>query len=222
MAYDDPSRLYFFLDFISHNAWLAWYRIGEIANRHGLVLEPVPVLFGGLLKAHGQLGPAEVPPKSRWMIGNVLRKAQRYGIPIAPPASHPFNPLLALRVACCELPAAQRIALCDRLFRAAWVESRALQETEVVAAVLREAGLDAEALLQEAAREPAKVALRINTESALAAGVFGVPGMIVRGQFFWGFDDLDDLEGFLNGAPAPGVEQLAPWLRVRPSVQRVR
>jgi 2-hydroxychromene-2-carboxylate isomerase len=220
--YDDPSRLYFFLDFISHNVWLAWYRIGAIADRHGLTLEPVPVLFGGLLKAHGQLGPAEVPPKSRWMIGNVLRKAQRDGIPIAPPASHPFNPLLALRVACCERLPAQRVALCDRLFRAAWVESRALQSAEVVAEVLREAGLDADAVLQQAAQPAAKDRLRINTETALQAGVFGVPAMRVRGQLFWGYDDLADLSRFLEGEPPLSAEQLAPWLQVRPSTQRPR
>ncbi len=61
--FDDPRRLYFFFDFISHNAWLAWNRVPALAQRHGLQFEPVPVLFAGLLNAHGQKGPSSA---SRW------------------------------------------------------------------------------------------------------------------------------------------------------------
>ncbi len=88
----------FLFDYISHNAYLAWTQIGVVAARHGREVEPEAVLFAGLLNAHGQLGPAEIPSKARWMMLDVARKARRLGVPIAPPASHPFPPLLALRV----------------------------------------------------------------------------------------------------------------------------
>jgi 2-hydroxychromene-2-carboxylate isomerase len=217
-----PNHLYFFLDFISHNAWLAWHQAPALAAQHGLVLEPVPVLFAGLLKAHGQIGPAEVPAKSRWMIWNVLRKARQQGIPLAPPHSHPFNPLLPLRVACCELPRAQRLDLINRLFRAAWVEGRAVSEPDVVSAVITEAGLDADRLMAEAQGEPVKARLRENTEAAIAAGVFGVPSMMVREELFWGFDDLEHLDNFLHGADPLGDDReiYADWFKVRASAQR--
>ncbi|HSW14775.1 MAG TPA: 2-hydroxychromene-2-carboxylate isomerase [Solimonas sp.] len=222
--FDDPQKLYFFFDYISHNAWLAWNRAPALAQRHGLVLEPVPVLFAGLLNAHGQKGPAEVPAKSRWMLWNVLRKARQLGIDLAPPHSHPFNPLLALRLSCCALPAPQRLALIEALFRATWAESRPVSEAEALRPLLAETGLDADTWLSAASSEPAKSQLRDNTDAAVAAGVFGVPAMRVRGELFWGFDDLEYLELFLQGADPLGADRSAyqDWLYVRPSAQRLR
>src|SRR5690349_12025805 len=128
----NPAKLYFFFDYISHNAYLAWHKVPALASAHGLALEPVPVLFAGLLKAHNQVGPAEVAPKARWMIWNVLRKARYHGIPLAPPHSHPFNPLLPLRLSCIDMPREQRQELITRLFRATWAESRAVQMPDVM------------------------------------------------------------------------------------------
>ena len=76
--------LRFYFDLISHNAWLAWARLPAICAEHELQLQPIPVLFAGLLKHHGQVGPAEVAPKREWMLRNVLRKSHAHGIAIAP------------------------------------------------------------------------------------------------------------------------------------------
>lgn len=222
--FDDPQRLYFFFDYISHNAWLAWNRAPELARRHGLIFEPVPVLFAGLLNAHGQKGPAEVPAKSHWMLWNVLRKAQQLGIPLAPPHSHPFNPLLPLRLSCCALPAERRFALIDALFRATWAEGRPVSDADTLRAVLAESGVDADTWLTDAASEAVKKRLRDNTDAAVTAGVFGVPTLRVRGELFWGYDDLEYLELFLQGRDPLGASRdgYAAWLQVRPSAQRVR
>jgi hypothetical protein len=110
----------FDFDFVSPNAYLAWTRLPALAERHGRALEPVPVLFAALLEAHGQLGPAEVPPKIRWMTRNNLRKAAVLGVELNPPAFHPFNPILALRVSSLVLDPSRRRALIDALFRAVW------------------------------------------------------------------------------------------------------
>lgn len=224
MSFSDPKKLYFFFDYISHNAYLAWTRMPALAREHGLALEPVPVLFAGMLSHYKQIGPAEIPAKSRWMLWNVLRKAGQHGIPIAPPASHPFNPLLPLRVSCCDFPDPLRITLTDRLFRAAWAESRAVATAETVRELLAGLGLDAEHTLLQAQSEPVKQRLRQNTEGALAAGVFGVPGMMVRNELFWGFDDLEYLEMFLQGRdPLPADRSAySAWLAIKPSAERKR
>src|SRR5689334_8313045 len=121
------------------------------------------------------------------MLWNVLRKAKLHDIPIAPPASHPFNPLLPLRVSCALDDVAAQARLVDRLFRATWAESRAVNDPQVLRALLGELGLEADALLAAAASEPVKQRLRENTEGALAQGIFGVPTMAVNGELFWGF-----------------------------------
>lgn len=222
----DPATLHFLFDFISHNAYLAWGRARDIASRHDLRFEPVPVVFGAMLSAHGQIGPAEVPPKSRWMLRDVLRKAAMLDLPIAPPHSHPFKSLVPLRWACCEsLAPDARLRLIHALWRATWAEGREVSDPAVVADVARRAGFDADALAQEAESEPVKQRLRANTDGALAAGAFGVPTIFVQGgeQMFWGFDDLAFLEQALEGRdPLGPSHDFSAWMQVKPSVQRRR
>lgn len=189
----------FCFDYISSNAYLAWAALPELAARHGYRVEPVPVLFAGLLEAHGQLGPAEVRAKALWMWKNNLRKAALLGVPLQPPAFHPFNPLLALRVSSLPREADARHALVDALFRAVWVEQRHVSEPEVVEGVALAVGLDGPRLVAEAAEPAAKQQLRERTDAAIAAGVFGVPTMLVGDELFWGYDDLPYLERFLAG-----------------------
>jgi 2-hydroxychromene-2-carboxylate isomerase len=81
------------------------------------MVDPSPVLFAALLDATGQKGPAEIPRKRAYTFKDVVRSAHRLGVAIAPPASHPFNPLLALRVASADLAEDQRRALVDAPLR---------------------------------------------------------------------------------------------------------
>ncbi|MGB1579927.1 MAG: 2-hydroxychromene-2-carboxylate isomerase [Nevskiales bacterium] len=214
----EPIRFYF--DYISHNAYLAWTQINKLAKVYERKVEPVPVLFAAFLNHYGHKGPAELPAKSRWMIRDVIRKAEQLNVPLRPPASHPFNPLLALRLSCIDMPAVDKRRMIDGLFRATWAESREVSNPQVLGAVLTNAGLDAQALLAEAAEESIKARLRSHNEAAIEAGVFGVPSMQVDGELFWGYDDLRYLEMFLSGRDPYDPARLGPWLQVRPSSQR--
>lgn len=194
-----PSTVRFYFDFISSNAYLAWQVVPQLAARYGLELEPVPVLFAGLLKAHGQLGPAEIPIKAFWMWKNNLRKAAILKLTLKPPAFHPFNPLLALRVSSVDLPAGERLALIDALFNAVWTEQLHVSEPDVVRSVADRIGLPGARLLEQAHSVAVKDRLRAETDAAIAVGVFGVPSMVVGDEVFWGYDDLPYLERFLAG-----------------------
>ena len=94
----------------------------------------------------------------------------------------------------------------------------------MVGAVITEAGLNTDLLMMEAYTDEVKARLRENTDAAIAAGVFGVPTMMVRGELFWGFDDLDNLENFLSGADPIGDDRgaYADWFTLRSSAQRKR
>src|SRR4030095_6918845 len=138
---ESPTPIRFLFDFISSNAYLAWIQLPKLAARYGASVEPVPVLFAGLLEAHGQLGPAEVGPKARWMSRNNLRKAALLGLPLAPPAHHPFNPLLSLRLSSLPLPEEERRMLIDALFQAVWVRGVRASDPPAVADFVTAAGL---------------------------------------------------------------------------------
>jgi 2-hydroxychromene-2-carboxylate isomerase len=216
-----PIRFYF--DYVSPNAYLAWRRLPAIAAQHRVEIEPVPVLFAGLLEAHHQLGPAEVPAKLRWMFKNNLRKAALLGVPLNPPAFHPFNPLLALRVSSLPLGAETKRVLIDALFAAVWSRGLHVSEPEAVERVASEIGLDGAALLAQAGQAEHKAALRQQTDDAIHRGVFGVPTMEIGGELFWGYDDLPYLELFLQGKDPLDRAQWERWRDApRPSAMRKR
>jgi 2-hydroxychromene-2-carboxylate isomerase len=210
----------FYFDFVSHNAYVAWTQLPALAARHGRTVELVPVLFAGMLEANGQRGPAEIAPKRDWMIRDLLRKAALLGVPLEPPASHPFNPLVALRAVSQPLADDARAALTDALFRAAWCEGRALDDAAVVADVASRVGLDGPAVVARCADPDVKERLRARTEAAIRAGVFGVPSMRADGELFWGYDDFGHLDLFLRGLDPLPHARLDAWARVRPSATR--
>lgn len=57
------KQISFYFDFVSPYSFLAWGELLQIAARNQAALRIVPVLLAGLLNAHGQKGPAEIPAK---------------------------------------------------------------------------------------------------------------------------------------------------------------
>src|SRR6478609_9371424 len=135
-----PIRFYF--DFISPYSYLAWTQIQGLASRTHSRIEPIPILFAAILNAIGQKGPAEIPPKRIYLFKDVYRRAHRFGVPLVPPPHHPFNPLLALRVASIPQSAGQRHQLINALFAATWGGGSGIENPEQVAAIINRLGLD--------------------------------------------------------------------------------
>ena len=188
----------FYFDFISPYAYLGWKLLRRWQTEGRLQVEPRPVLFAGLLNAHGTLGPAEVPAKRRYVFLDVRRKAERLGIEIGRPAAHPFNPLTPLRLMLAAEPQV-RARVVDVFFDAIWQQQLDLQDEPALRRTLNEALGDADSACWEAAASPAvKQRLREETEQAVARGIFGVPTIDFDGELFWGVDSLDDLERALH------------------------
>jgi 2-hydroxychromene-2-carboxylate isomerase len=215
-----PITLY--LDLISPYAYLAWKAARPLAQRHQRALRPVPILFAALLDHHGQKGPAEIGPKRIYTFKHVTRLAAQAGLPLAPPPSHPFNPLTALRVASLALPDAERDALLDALFDATWGGGDGVETPEKVIAAAGRAGLDGAHLLAEASTPESKGRLRSQTDEALTAGVFGVPTWEVDGELFWGYDAIPHVELFLQGRDPVDPAALLRWKDLPASAERRR
>jgi 2-hydroxychromene-2-carboxylate isomerase len=212
-------HLRFCFDYISPYAYLASTQLRELAARHDVEVELVPVLFAAMLASTGSRGPAEIPARQAYLVHDVTRLARALRVPLAPPATHPFNPLAALR-ATHAVDGEDRWRLVDALYRAAWVEARRVDDPQVVAAVGAEQGLDGAALLARAASDEVKAALRAATDAAIHQGAFGVPTMIVDDQLYWGVDSLPLLERYLAGDDVPDAAELARWRTVVPSATR--
>lgn len=185
--------IHWYFDFISPFAYLQWPRLAALARREAVELRPV--LLAGLLQHHGQLGPAEIPAKRVFTYRHVLWKAQQAGRPLAFPPAHPFNPLPALRL-CVHAGSTPRAI--EAIFDHVWGQGRAADSAEALAPVADALGVDVAAALADPA---AKAQLRENGESAIAAGVFGVPTLVVGDRLYWGEDATDMAEAAIAGDP---------------------
>lgn len=194
-----PGTITFYFDFVSPYAYLGWSSIQAVADAHGRTLLPVPVLFAAILDAHGQKGPAEIPAKRDYTRRDVIRKAHRAGLRVMSPPTHPFNPLLALRVASLPMEADARRAIVDALFAATWRDGLGVDSEEKVSTIVTRAGFDGPKLVALASEPDAKNAVRKATAHAIALGVFGVPTVIVDDETFWGTDGLAFVDAFLRG-----------------------
>jgi len=178
-----------YFDFISPFAYLQWQELRR--SSLPVAWQPVPVLLVGLLQHWGQVGPAEIPPKRRFTYRMAHWQAQRAGIALRFPPTHPFNPLPALRLA---IALGNRPDVIDRIFRHIWLEGRACDTLGSLADLGNEFGVHLESTLADGA---VKAALRANTQHAIDAGVFGVPTMRVGEELFWGADSGPLLREYL-------------------------
>ena len=105
------------------------------------------------------------------------------------PPSHPFNPLFALRAAIVD----PSVGAIDRLFAAAWVEGRAIDTEEAVAAIV------GASIVEKAKTPEVKTRLREVTGAAATRGIFGVPTLELGGELFWGSDSIEHADAFLRG-----------------------
>ncbi len=168
-----------YFDVISPYAYLALDEIEEMARSAPITYRPI--LFAGLLKHHGQLGPAEIPTKRTHTYRLCAFEAQRRGVPFKFPPSHPFKPLRALRLLC-EVDGDPRIT--RRVFDHIWREGNDPNDDGSWDRLLKELDLEA--------RAPASTPqdLRENTAEAVEVGAFGVPTLRVGKEIFWGVDAL--------------------------------
>ena len=194
------KHITFYLDFISPYAYLAFEQLPEALQGLGYSVDYRPVLFAGMLKQHGQLGPAEIAPKRDWTYRQVLWLAHSKGIALQMPLAHPFNPLplLRLAVACSSaaLAGAPNRYVCERIFRHVWQGGADAADAARLQALAQQL-----APQQQLDAEEAKSQLKKNTDEAIAKGVFGVPAFEVDGKIFWGLDSLPMLRGYLSADP---------------------
>jgi 2-hydroxychromene-2-carboxylate isomerase len=76
---------------------------------------------------------------------------------------------------------------------ALWAEDRNIADEGVLRDICHDEGLDADALIAKASDAAIIAQYDAATEQAIAAGVFGSPFYIYKGQRLWGQDRLDFL-----------------------------
>ena len=191
------KHITFYLDFISPFAYLAFEQLPVALKGISYSVTHKPVLFGAILKHHGQLGPAEIAPKRDWTYRHVLWLAHSLGVSLQMPASHPFNPLGLLRLAvACSTEGTPNRYVCETLLRHVWCGGAEASDVARLQRVTEHLSPK-----RAASSDEVKAQLKANTDEAIARGVFGVPMFEVDGKLFWGVDALPMLRACLQGDP---------------------
>ncbi len=209
------ERLEFWFDFHSPWCYLASHRIGALARRHGLALSWRPLHLPRLIQAIDGRRPRE--PNAaflRWYDQDLADWAALLDLPLRRHPDDPLRPARALRAA--VLVAAdpktreRSEAFVLRVMRGYWAEGANIEDDAVLAELATEAGLDGARVAEGTRSQVTKDALADNLDAAIAAGVFGVPSVVLGEKLYFGNDRLELLELHLNGVAAPGVSQPAP------------
>lgn len=206
MGQQQAHEITFWYDPVSPYAWLAFERLPQTLMGLSVQVRYRPLFLGGLLKARGQLGPAEIPDKREWTFRHAQWLARQQGTVLDLPAAHPFNPLpllrLGLAAASAAMPGDTSRHVTGLLFRHVWeggADATAPERLQALEQVLREHVAARGGEWPGADSEPVRDQLRANTGEAQAGGVFGTPAMVAEGRVFWGLDALPMLRDCLDG-----------------------
>ena len=191
----------FYFDFGSPTAYLAYRRLLQLRESYGLEINFQPMLLGGVFKATENASPVTIPAKGKYMMQYDLpRFARRYSVPLAVNPFFPINTLPLMRGAVAARRQGVFDAYVEAVYQAMWVDQKNMGDQEVIAATLRDAGLDADALLTATQDPEVKAELVATTEEAVARGAFGAPTMFIGVEMFFGQDRLDFVEEYLREA----------------------
>lgn len=192
-------RVEFLFDFGSPNAYLCHRVIPQIEARTGVKFTYVPILLGGLFKATGNQSPvmayAGIPKKLAYQRLEMQRFIQRHEITdFTMNPFFPVNTLMVMRGAV----AAQTLGIfedyVEAVYRFMWADPRKMDDPDVLAAALTEAGFDAGGLFEAAQSPEVKQQLVDNTAKAAERGAFGSPTFFVGDEMWFGKERLEDVE----------------------------
>lgn len=188
------TTLDFWYDFASTYSYPAAMRIEALAAKKKVALRWRPFLLGPIFVEQGwKNSPFNIyPVKGRYMWRDMVRICAREKLKLKVPDPFPQNSIHAARAAMALAPE-KRAAFSKAVYHTAFAEGRDISSRAALAPILESMGLHASHVLEESARDPAKLALRMETDEAKRLGIFGAPTCVTEdGELFWGNDRIEE------------------------------
>lgn len=189
-------------DFVSPNAYLAWYPLKDVAARTGAEILITPVFLGGMHKLTGNAPPmirdADVKGKVEYAALEMRRFIAKHGYDkFKIPANFPFNSITLQRLLL-TVEGEQRAAMVETLLPGIFEDGVDATDPAAIGKVLADGGFDAAALLEKTQDPAIKQQLMDNTQTAVDRGAFGIPTFYVGDEMFFGKERLDQIEEELS------------------------
>ncbi len=190
----------FWFDYGSPTAYLAHWRLKNVAERVGAAIDFRPMLLGAVFQATGNRTPMEIEAKGKWMEWDMKNFAERHGIPFEMNPYFIINTLPLMRGAIVAERQEELERYSDVMFDAVWRDGRNMGDADVIGATLAENGFEATAYFAGVQEQEIKDELKRRVEHAVAKGVFGAPTFFVGDKMWFGQDRLNWIEAELGAA----------------------
>ncbi len=184
----------FYFDLSSPYSYLAATQLEAIANRHGATIAWKSLVLAAVFKAQGNVMPAVCVPKAQYMVKDLARWAEHYGVPFQMSSRFPLPTIRGMRLIIAAESSGRSGELAKSLFTGMWERDLDISSDAVLRTLVSECGLSADELMAATETSAVKDKLRAYTDEAISRGVFGAPAMMVDGELFWGNDRLHFLE----------------------------
>ena len=200
------ERLSYYFTMASPWTYLGHDEAMALCAKNGVAVDILPVDLADVFSISGGLPlPQRAPQRRAYRLVELQRWRARRGADLK---LHPKHfPAPADKANCMAVAAVigglDAATLARALMRGVWAEDRNIGDDGDLAAIADAAGFDGAALLAEAGSAAVQDRYRAQTEQAKAAGVFGAPTYVWRGEPFWGQDRLDFLGRALAGETGP-------------------
>jgi 2-hydroxychromene-2-carboxylate isomerase len=178
----------FYFGAISPYSWFAAERIGELVPD----AQWRPVFAGALFRSVGRTTWGLTLQREE-RIADCERRAAEHGLgSITWPEGWPGNDVLPARAMLAADRHGRLIPLALAAMRTCFREGRDITQRAELEAIAETIGMDGPRLLEQTQEPEIKEALRAVNDEAVAAGVVGVPSVVVDGEVFWGDDRLSE------------------------------
>lgn len=198
------TGLTFWFDVHSPWVYIASFRVGDIARKHGLGLRWRPVHLPRLLDEIGGVKPLEATAaRVAWFRQDILDWAELQGVPLKMHPDYPLRNSRALRACLLAEDEGMGEAFARRVLRGYWAEEADITDLDQLCRWGAETGLDPDAVKQAAVSDVFKNRLEANTQEAIGRGVFGVPTVDTGRRLYFGNDRLDLLDIHISQGKIP-------------------
>ncbi|QTD55705.1 2-hydroxychromene-2-carboxylate isomerase [Parasphingorhabdus cellanae] len=189
-------------DFVSPNAYLIWFPLKALAEKHGASIEITPVFLGGMHKLTGNAPPmirdAEVKGKNAYAMLEMTRFIAKHGLTKWQMNPYfPFNSITLQRMLV-AVDTDKRGQLIDTLLPPIWEQQLDVTDVEALGKIVQEGGFDAQDLFAKTQDPVVKQALIDNVEGAVERGAFGIPTMYIDGEMYFGKERLGQMDEQLS------------------------
>ncbi len=202
----------FFFDCSSPWTYLAFRNIQILASDMKVAIAWKPVLVGGIFnsvnKAMYTSREDTSTPKNRYAMKDLQDCARATGVSIIfPPKVFPVNSVKVMRgclwIAQDAAAQAHYTTFVEATFAAYFTRQEDISQDEVLAAICRQTGIDADAFLAGISRADIKEALKANTDEVIRRGGFGSPTFFVGDDMYFGNDRLPLVKAALEASAKP-------------------